>query len=123
MGNYISFADWLTAEMNQRGFSQSDLACEARLGRAVINKITNHINKKPDAETCKAIAHGLQMSPITVFIAAGLLPPMPERSTEMDDLDAIMERLSPEKRKELLIIARAFLTSEDKSLIGLLVGK
>lgn len=112
VGNDISFADWLIAEMNQRGWSQSDLAREAGVGRAVINKITNHINKKPDPETCKAIARELQMSPITVFIAAGLLPQMSERSTETDDLDAIMERLSIEKRRELLIIARALLTSE-----------
>lgn len=113
VGNDISFADWLTAEMNQRGLSQSDLARQAGLARSVINKITNHINKKPDPETCKAIARGLQKSPITVFIAAGLLPQMPERSTEMDDLEAIMERLSSNKCKELLIIARALLVSED----------
>ena len=89
VSNNISFADWLMSEMNQRDWSQSDLAREAGLGRAVINKITNHINKKPDPETCKAIARGLRMSPITVFIAAGLLPPMPERSPDLDDLDAI----------------------------------
>ena len=113
MSNDISFADWLNLELNQRGWSQSDLARESGLGRAVINKITNHINKKTDPETCKAIARGLRMSSITVFIAAGLLPQMPERSTEMDDLEAIEEQLSPEKRKELLVIARALLNSED----------
>jgi transcriptional regulator with XRE-family HTH domain len=112
VSNNISFADWLISEMNQLGWSQSDLAREAGLGRGVINKITNHINKKPDPETCKAIARGLRMSPITVFIAAGLLPPMPERSSDFDDLDTIYADLRQEKRKELLVIARALLEAD-----------
>ena len=39
------------------------------------------------------------------------LPQMPEKSTEMDDVEPIMDWLSIEKRKELLIIARALLLS------------
>lgn len=107
MGDKLLFSEWLVDQMRQRNWSQADLANAAGIGRGVINKIINQINKQPDPKTCVAIARGLKMSPITVFIAAGLLPPLPDRSSQIDDLECLVSKMSVERREILLTIARA----------------
>jgi transcriptional regulator with XRE-family HTH domain len=67
------FSKWLTKEMKERGWSQSDLARASNLNRAVINKIVN-INYQPYTATLIAISHGLNIPVEASFRAAGLLP-------------------------------------------------
>lgn len=106
------FSEWIVEQLQKRNWTQSDLANAAGIGRGVINKIINQTNKKPDADTCVAIARGFKMSPITVFVAAGLLPPIPDRTPEQDDMEAIMSQMSVERRQDLLMIARTLLDAD-----------
>ena len=114
MGDNLLFSEWLVDQLNERNWSQSDLASASGIGRGVINKIINHVNNKSDPETCLALAKGLKVSPITVFIAAGLLPPLPDRNSEWDDFQSILMRMSPRRREDLIVMARALLDYDEK---------
>ena len=59
VGQSLHFAEWLQAEMDKRGWSQSDCARGADLNRAVINKLLNG-KSKPQPATLVALARGLQ---------------------------------------------------------------
>lgn len=71
--NY-DFGDWLQAELNKRGWNQSDLARASHKGRAIINKIVNKTTV-PTTETLIALSRGLGLPPETIFRASGLFPP------------------------------------------------
>ena len=108
------FSEWLADRMKENGWSQSDFARAAGIKRGVINKSVNQKSKKPDADTCVAIARALKMSPITVFRAAKLLPEEPARIPELEDFKSVLEKISPDGRKELLEFARLKLVMEEK---------
>jgi hypothetical protein len=55
VGQRIYFSEWLQAEMDKRGWSQSDLARSADLNRAVINKLLNG-KSHPQPPTLGAIS-------------------------------------------------------------------
>jgi len=55
------------------------------------------------------------MSCITVFIAAGLLPPMPDRSPIMDDLETIIANMTEKRREDVLTIAKALVELDENS--------
>jgi transcriptional regulator with XRE-family HTH domain len=113
MGDNLSFSEWLSDQMDQRGWSQSDLASAAGVGRAAINKIVNQSINRPDPETLLAIARALKMSPVTLFRIAGLLPPEPEVE-KWDDFKTVLEQISEKGREELLVIAQVKLEFEKK---------
>lgn len=88
----IDFPAWLQGQMNRLNWSQSELARNAGLNRAVVNKILSSFNK-PRPETLEAIAHALNLPPALVYEKAGLLPA--ERDSE----------LTPKKRQLLHLLS------------------
>lgn len=68
-----SFRDWLLKAMESKGLSQADLARATGLTTGGISHIVNQ-SRAPSPETLISIAHALEMTPETVFRAAGLLP-------------------------------------------------
>jgi transcriptional regulator with XRE-family HTH domain len=113
MVDTLSFSEWLNTQMKQRGLSQSELARNAGVSRAVIHKTINRLTKKPAPDTCVAIAKALKLSSVTVFRAAKLLPPETEIS-DWDDFRVILEEISKEGRTELFAIAKVKLELEKK---------
>jgi transcriptional regulator with XRE-family HTH domain len=77
VGQKFSFSEWLQAEMDKRGWSQSDMARAAELNRAVINKL---VSGKSHAQptTLEAISRALKIPLETLYRMAGLLPPTPD---------------------------------------------
>ena len=73
VGQRIHFSEWLQAEMDKRGWSQSDLARSAELNRAVINKLLNG-KSHPQPTTLEAISRALRIPIEITYRAAGLLP-------------------------------------------------
>lgn len=67
----------------------------------MINQVRN-----PDAETCLAIAHALNLPPETVFRAAGLLPPVDEDTEYQEEFFHLLSQLSPQERQEILDLLR-----------------
>lgn len=71
----IDFSEWLLAEIQFRGLSQSELARKAGLSRQAISDYINRKRSRPDEEALKKIAKGLKLPIETVYRAAGILPP------------------------------------------------
>jgi transcriptional regulator with XRE-family HTH domain len=99
------FGLWLQQEREQRSLTQAELGKRSGVNRAVINKIENGFSR-PTPETLNSIARGLQISPITIFRKAGILPPEPEYVPLLDEWNDIFYDLTEEDRFEILEIAK-----------------
>jgi transcriptional regulator with XRE-family HTH domain len=111
MAEEISFADWLTEQLHYKHMTQKDLADKAGLGKSTINKLVNRKIMRPDPRTYVAIAKALDISPITVFRIAGILPPDVELP-ELEDYKVVISGLSPEARITGLELLRALARRE-----------
>ena len=87
------FSEWLRKEMKNRVLTQSELARLSGLHRAVISKTINQVSA-PTPDTIEAIAHGLKLPAEVVYRAAGLLPPIPEKRTQIEELNYLVSMLS-----------------------------
>ncbi|MEW5869069.1 MAG: helix-turn-helix transcriptional regulator [Chloroflexota bacterium] len=102
------FSEWLDYLMKKNGWNQTEMARRANLSRSVIQKIVKRLVKKPDPETCVALANALDVSPVRVFRIAKHLPPA-TGIPEMDELEAMMSQLSTERREEVVVLVRSLL--------------
>jgi transcriptional regulator with XRE-family HTH domain len=113
VGQNAYFAEWLQAEMNKRGWSQSDCARAADLNRAVINKLLNG-KCRPQPNTLIAIARAFKIPVETAYRAAGLLPP----SLELDDGAAELMYIynsirSPQRKMTAITLLKALVIEEE----------
>lgn len=87
-----NFGDWLLAQLETRGWSQSELARRAGLGNATLSRIISGLRRAgPDAAL--SIAETLGEPPEKVFRLAGLLPPWPGGQETDAELQQIADRL------------------------------
>jgi transcriptional regulator with XRE-family HTH domain len=101
----IDFSEWLLQKMESKGWSQADLARAAGLNRQSISDYINRRRTNPEPEAMIAIADAFDISPITVFRKAGLLPDRPETEVTFDDWKFLLEQLEPAEQEELRQIA------------------
>jgi transcriptional regulator with XRE-family HTH domain len=101
----MEFSSWLLEEMNKRGWSQSELARAAGLNRQSISDYVTQRRIKPDPDALVSLAHGLSISPVTVFRKAGLLPEGGDDKVQFDDWEYLLRQLSPEDQDEMRQLA------------------
>jgi transcriptional regulator with XRE-family HTH domain len=106
----LSFSDWLQRELNQRGLSQAELARLADINRQVISTYINQKRINPDEAILRAIARAFKIPPETVFRAAGLLPPVSEKTERVERILHLLETM-PEAELDGLEIQIAALAS------------
>jgi len=74
--------EWLLEQIEERGWTQAELARRAGLAQSTLNRIINETRQLgPDAAL--AIARALGERPETVYRLAGLLPPAPVADDEL----------------------------------------
>ena len=113
VGQNDYFPEWLQAEIDKRGWSQSDCARAADLNRAVINKLLNG-KCRPQPPTLIAIAKAFKIPVETAYQAAGLLPPNPSLDESAAEVIFIFNSLqSPQRRSTVVTILRALLLEEE----------
>jgi transcriptional regulator with XRE-family HTH domain len=118
VGRNLRFADWLQAEMDKRGWSQSDCARAADLNRAVINKLLNR-KSRPQPFTLVAIARAFKIPVETAYRAAGLLPPNIDGDDSMEELIHIFKNIqSPQRRATAIILLKALISEEENERRG-----
>ncbi len=113
VGQRIYFSEWLQAEMDKRGWSQSDLARFAELNRAVINKL---LNGKSHAQppTLEAISRALKIPLETMYRAAGLLPVNPDNDDAMEEAIHVFRSIqSSQRRATALALLKALINEEE----------
>ena len=108
-----NFGFWLQQEREKIGLSQSDLARLSGLNRAVISKVENNVSD-PTPETLSTIARALRLPPETVFRIAGLLPPAPAHTEQIDELLYLFAQL-PESQKPIAVDYIRFLVEKNEA--------
>ena len=86
LGKSSRLKEWLSNEMDKRKWSQADLARNAELNRAVINKLLNGQPSTPRPATLEAIARAFKVPLEKIYRVAGLLP-------EVNENDAMAEEM------------------------------
>jgi len=117
VGRSLRFADWLQAEIDKRGWSQSDCARAADLNRAVINKLLNR-KSRPQPFTLIAIARGFKVPIETAYRAAGLLPPSPDGDDTTAEIIHIFKSIQSPQRKATAIMLLKALAEEENEQRG-----
>lgn len=101
------FSTWLLKQLEERGWSQAELARRAGLGNATLSRfITETHNPGPDA--CLAIARALKVPPVEVFRLAGILPAIDEsRLREFEEVSEMLASLPDSIRTQTMRAIRA----------------
>jgi transcriptional regulator with XRE-family HTH domain len=114
VGQRIYFSEWLQAEMDKRGWSQSDLARSADLNRAVINKLLNG-KSHPQPPTLEAISRALKIPIEITYRAAGLLPTNPDNDDTIEEAIHVLQRIKSTQRKATAIALLKALINEEEN--------
>ncbi len=123
VGQRIYFSEWLQAEMNKRGWSQSDLARYADLNRAVINKLLNG-KSHPQPLTLQAISRALKIPIEITYRAAGLLPSNSENDDTIEEAIYVLKSIQSAPRKATAIaLLKALINEEENEQRGDSKGK
>ena len=93
---------WLTAELNARGWSKSELAERAGSKPGSIGQVFAGL--RPGLKLCKGIAHALDVPEETVLVLAGHLSQQPDISAGEMALVHKFRLLSPDDQAEFLKI-------------------
>lgn len=101
------FSTWVTAELNRRDWSQSELARRGGVTPAAINRVITG-DRKPGIDVCRAIAKAFELSEMEVFERAGIAAPNYDRAEiETKQLLADFYSLPDEDRQLILDQMRA----------------
>jgi transcriptional regulator with XRE-family HTH domain len=114
VGKRIDFSEWLQAEMDKRGWSQSDLARSADLNRTVINKLLNGKSHAQPA-TLEAISRAFRIPIEMTYRAAGLLPINPENDDALEEAIHVLKSIRSAQRKATAITLLKALINEEEN--------
>lgn len=95
-----TFSEWLQSEMGRKNMSQQTLAQKSGITPAQISRIITG-QRGLGEKSLTAIAHALNISPITIFRKAGLLPPEGGETTKFEDWEYLLSQLTPDEQEEI----------------------
>ncbi len=97
------FVTWLSKEMEDRGWNNSELARRAGLVPSAVSQVIAG-NRGTGPEFCRSVARAFHLPPELVFRKAGLLPPLPGPETDVTfgELLDVVRNLSVEDRLMVL---------------------
>jgi DNA-binding Xre family transcriptional regulator len=108
-----TFISWLDAILSEKNLNCQKLTQKAGISHTVISKARN--GKLPKWEACNALATALNVSPVEVFIAAGLLPDQPEFDADFERVAIIYRTLSLEKRRLFIELLQVLIDSSSSA--------
>lgn len=86
-----TIGDWLLRELEDRGWSQSELARRAGIGNATLSRIISG-TRDAGPDVARAIAQALGETPEKIYRLAGLLPP--PLSPQDAELEAAVQEIA-----------------------------
>lgn len=102
-----AFANWVNEQLDDRKWSQAELARKAGISRATISKLLSYNeDQMPTAETLVSIARALRFPPEYVFRKAGILPVEPDDDPSLAEANQLLSELPEEYRKQALQLLR-----------------
>lgn len=106
-----TLSDWLTTQLQQRGWSMRELGRRSNISHAQISDVING-KSRAGADFCVAIAQGLGEPVDAVLRRAGLLPPLPPAVEEERELLFLLRRLPGSAREMIVMQIRALAEHE-----------
>lgn len=101
MANKIDFPTWLQNQLNERGWSQSDLANRAKIHRQVVWAYLNR-RKKPGTDILKKIAKALDVPVEQIYQVTGMLAPEPESDILTKTIMHLINDLDNDEKSEVI---------------------
>ena len=101
-----TFSDWLSTTLDQKGWSNKELARKSGMSPAAVSQVLTG-RQKPGVEFCLGVADALQEPPTKVFRLAGLLPKNPDGDEVLEDIVYYYSMMSSRKRAKLRDFARS----------------
>jgi DNA-binding XRE family transcriptional regulator len=111
----IQISEWINKSLQNRSWSQAELARRAHLSKATISDISSG-KVEPSFEACVKIAKAFSVPALQVLRIAGLLPQTELGQQEFEQIVYIFENLSDEKRRMLIEFGR-FLLSKNMTVL------
>ena len=98
-----TFSEWLTGEIQKRGWGVADLAKRMGTYPATVSNVING-SRNPGPDFCRAVARALGYPQELVFRKAGLIddPPPPDYDPNLRIALHLLANLPPEEREEIL---------------------
>jgi transcriptional regulator with XRE-family HTH domain len=100
------FPDWLSAQLDRRGWNNKELAQRSGMSPAAVSQVMTG-RQKPGVEFCLGVSDALKEPPTKIFRLAGLLPESKDSDEVLEDIVYYYAMLSPEARERLRRFARA----------------
>jgi ribosome-binding protein aMBF1 (putative translation factor) len=114
VGERIDFSEWLQAEMNKRGWSQSDLARSADLNRAVINKLING-KSHPQPSPWESISRACGFPSRSHTAPPDCCQSTPDNDETIEEAIHVLKSIQSAQRKATAIaLLKALITEEEK---------
>ena len=103
----MNFTEWLREKLQSRDWSQNELARRAGLTSAALSMIMSK-QRGAGPDVCRGLARALHLPPEEVFRRAGLLPPLPADTDEMQytQLRDTLKYLTCHDRDQVMEYAR-----------------
>ena len=109
--NGKEFSEWLYAEMERRGLSQSELARRAGMAQSTVSFALSG-DRRPGLDFCVGVARAFDLPPEDVLQRAGLLPSSPEETPNAKLALHLFSQLPVEVQDLILAQMRALVERE-----------
>jgi transcriptional regulator with XRE-family HTH domain len=105
VADYTLLIDWIHEGLKREGWPIRRLGREAGISHSTISLVLSE-QQQPTTDFCIAIARAFNVSPITVFALAGIIPPLDDDDVTFQEMLHHMRALSYRDRVRLIRIAR-----------------
>jgi transcriptional regulator with XRE-family HTH domain len=98
----MNFSEWLTAELDTRGWSRSEAARRGKISPSMFDKVINGYSK-PGTRFLDGLAQAFGISPVILYRKAGLLPEGGEQAS-FEDWQHLLAQLTNDEQEEMRAI-------------------
>ena len=95
----MNFSEWLTLELDTRGWSRSEAARRGKISPSMFDKVINGYSK-PGTRFLDGLAQAFGVSPLVLYRKAGLLPEGGAQ-VSFEDFEHLLNQLTPEEQEEI----------------------
>lgn len=96
-----SLPEWLLEKMNEKGMNAAELSRKSGISAQQISRLLSG-QRGVSEVSLRAISEALNIPPEVAFRVAGFLPPLPERTQQIEQLVYLFERLNEKDRQTVL---------------------
>lgn len=96
-----SLPEWLLEKMEEKGMNAAELSRRSGISAPQITRLLSG-QRGVSEVSLRAISEALNIPPEVAFRVAGFLPPLPERTQQIEQLVYLFERLNEKDRQTVL---------------------